>query len=119
MRLAGRFQCPELRSTATGSHCDADCAEGQGCNADDCGTIAYVVTTGIGEEGRWADGAFSLSTSENSAAAFNAAAASLTDSTMDMLQATCESVGVLATCAGHDHESLCGMLPNATAAAGR
>ena len=78
-----------------------------------------MVTTGIGEEGRWADGAFSLSTSENSAAAFNAAAVALSTDTAAMLQATCESVGVLATCAGHDHESLCGMLPNATAAAGR
>jgi hypothetical protein len=122
----GDFSAPGCGILDTGSHCDADCPDGQGCNIDDCATTAWVVTVGIteghelAEGGRWNEGAFALSTDENGAKAFNDAAASLSDDLSTMLQATCESVGVLATCAGHDHESLCGMLPNATAStAGR
>lgn len=105
----GDFSAPRCDLPATGTYCDEDCAAEQGCNEDDCAILAWVATDDA-LEGRWADGGFSINTAENGADTFNAAAASLSDDMADMLRATCATVGTVATCAGHDHESLCSQL---------
>ena len=102
----GDYSAPRCDIAATGTYCDEDCAEGQGCNTDDCAVLAWAVTDEA-LEGRWADGGFNLNTADNGADTFNAAAASLSDDMADMLRATCATVGTVATCSSHDHESLC------------
>ena len=103
------FSAPRCDIAATGTYCDEDCASGQGCNVDDCATIAWVVTDPA-LDGRWHDAGFSIDTSANGADTYNAAADSLSNDMFDMLISTCATVGTVATCAGHEHESICSQL---------